>query len=117
MKHIGHKLLLSASCLACATMSFKFDYLEGTEFAGGHITSHLLDAYDIGSLLFLLALIFAFIKLRNASICALLACLLCLPFYFYFLAPGIFRKIFVGEYSVALTSAFVWDQWVFIDIV
>jgi hypothetical protein len=32
------------------------------------------------------------------------------PLYLYFTAPGPFRRVFGGEYSVPLQANFVWDR-------
>jgi hypothetical protein len=66
---------------------------------------------DIGSLLFVLALLLTFFYRRTAAAITLIACLLCLPLYFYFTAPGPFRWVFRGEYSVPLQANFVWNKW------
>lgn len=57
----------------------------------------------------LLAAILAFFPLRASSIMTLIAGLLCLPLYLYFIAPGVFRKLFPGEYSVPIASVFTWS--------
>jgi hypothetical protein len=42
---------------------------------------------------------------------ALAGCLLCLPLYLYFTAPGPFRWVFHGQYSVPAPANFVWNSW------
>jgi len=46
----------------------------------------------------------------------MLASLLSLPLYFYLTAPGPFRRLFPGEYSVPLGSDFVWTRWAILGI-
>jgi hypothetical protein len=66
---------------------------------------------DAGSILFVVALLLSFFYRRIAAAIMLLACLLCLPLYLYFLAPGPFRGAFRGDYSVPLQASFVWNNW------
>jgi hypothetical protein len=99
------------SCVvSLALVCRQMDELAGTEFSGGRITGPLLDMLDIGTLLLLLGLILTLIFVRVAAAIVIVACLLCLPLYLYFLAPGPFRQLFRGEYSVPLQSSFVCDR-------
>jgi hypothetical protein len=105
------KLLQAASCLVCVVLAQRNSFgLGGTEFSGGRLTGPILDSLEIGSLLFVLALVFTFVRPRIAAVLAILASLLCLPLYLYFIAPGPFRRVFRGEYSVPLQANFVWDR-------
>jgi hypothetical protein len=105
------KLLQAASCLVCVVVAQRNSFgLGGTEFSGGHLTGPILDSLEIGSLLFVLALLLAFVRPRIAATLAIVASLLCLPLYLYFTAPGLFRRVFGGEYSVPLQANFVWDR-------
>jgi len=52
---------------------------------------------DLGSLLFLVALLMTMFFPRVAAAIALVAALLCLPFYLYILMSGPYRQIFKGE--------------------
>lgn len=83
--------------------------LEGTEFSGGRLTGLLLNMKTAGALLFVLAGVMIFFYRRIAAAITILASLLCLPFYLYFAAPGPFRSVFGGEYSVPLGDKFVLD--------
>jgi hypothetical protein len=106
------KLTQAAACLLCAVVISRYGSdLEGTEFSGGWLTGPLLDMKDVGSLLFVLALLLMFFYRRIAAATTLIACLLCLPLYLYFTAPGPFRWVFRGEYSVPLQASFVWNKW------
>lgn len=105
------KLLQAASCLVCVVLAQRNSFgLGGTEFSGGRLTGPILDSLEIGSLLFVLALVFTFVRPRIAAVLAIVASLLCLPLYFYSTAPGPFRRVFGGEYSVPLQANFVWDR-------
>ncbi len=88
--------------------------LEGTEFSGGWLTGPLLSMADIGTALFLLALIVTFLYPRVAGAIALVSSLLCLPLYLYFTAPVPFNRIFGfgHEFKVQPTGAFHWHRWV-----
>jgi hypothetical protein len=105
------KLLQAASCLVCLVVAQRSSFgLAGTEFSGGRVTGPILDSLEIGSLLFVLALILTFVRPRIAAALAIGASLLCLPLYLFFTAPGVSRRIFGGEYSVPLQANFVWDR-------
>ena len=106
------QLRQAASCLLCVVVAQRNSLgLEGTEFSGGRVTGPLLDLRDIGSYLFVLALFLTFMYPRVAAAIAAVSALLCLPLYLYFTAPGPFRRVFKGEYSVPLQTNFVWDKW------
>jgi hypothetical protein len=84
--------------------------VEGSEFLGGRIRGPLTTTAEIGSI-FSLALLITLWYPRVAAAIALAASVLCLPLYFYLAAPGPFRWIFKGEYSVPLQASFVWHTW------
>src|SRR5437899_1952881 len=106
------KLTQAAACLVCAVVVWRYGSdLEGTEFSGGWLTGPLLDMKDVGTLLFVLALLLTFVYRRIAAATTLVASLLCLPLYLYFTTPGPFRWAFRGEYSVPLQANFVWNKW------
>jgi hypothetical protein len=89
---------------------------EGTEFSGGWLTGPLLHMKDIGTLLFIAALLFTFFYRRVAGLIMVVASMLCLPLYLYFTAPGPFRWVFRGEYSVPAPASFVWSTWGMVGI-
>ena len=104
-------MMQAAACLMCAVIVWRHgSSLGGTEFSGGRLTGPLLDMENVGSLLFVLALLLTFFYRRIAAVTTLLACLLCLPIYLYFTAPVPFRWVFRGEYSLPLQSNFVWNK-------
>jgi hypothetical protein len=109
---LKQKLLQTSACLLCALLAWRYgSELEGTEFSGGRITGPLLDMYDIGLFLFFPAMLVTFFYRRVAAAIAVAACLLCLPLYLYFTAPGPFRWIFRGNYSVPAPAGLVWTKW------
>ncbi len=85
---------------------------EASEFSFGRITGPLLKMSDIGSLLFV-GLAVPGLKLppRITSGIAGIASLLCLPLSLLFVAPGPFRTVVGGEWSVSLSSDFVLTKW------
>ena len=113
------KLKQATACLLCAALAWRYgSSLEGTEFSGGWLTGSLLDMQDVGSLLFVLALLLTFFYRRFAAAITLIACLLCLPLYLYFTAPGPFRRLFGRvEWSVPLRTSFACDKWTITGIV
>ena len=112
MKVTKVRLWQAGSCLLCIALAWRNSLgYEGTEFSGGRITGPILMLQDIGALLFLVALILTFFSSRISAAVVAIASLLCLPLYLYFTAPGPFRWVFKGDYSVPLTSNFVWDLW------
>jgi hypothetical protein len=92
--------------IAVAGYSYKF---EGTEFAGGRISGLLLNLADLSILLSVVALILRRRAIRVCAATTLVASLLALPMFLYFVLPRPFRKIFPGEYSVSASANFVWD--------
>jgi hypothetical protein len=111
MKHPAKQnYLLGICCLLAALLQIWFAFsLDGSEFSGGRLTGPILNLADYGGYLFLLSAVLAFFLLRVSSIMALTAALLCMPLYLYFIAPGVFRKLFPGEYSIPITSVFTWS--------
>ena len=108
---------LAVLCSICAVLAWNYGGdLEGTEFSGGRTTGPLLHAFDLGTLLFIVAVMLSFFFRRVAAFAALSAAILCLPLYIYFTAPGPFRRIFRGEYSVPAPSNFVWNRWAVLGI-
>jgi hypothetical protein len=106
------KVWQAAACLACVgVLWIRLDDLGASEFSGARLTGKLFTMADLGSLLFLVALLLTMFFPRVAAAIALVAALLCLPFYLYILMPGPYRQIFKGEYSVPLQRPFVWNNW------
>jgi Na+(H+)/acetate symporter ActP len=64
---------------------------------------------DAGALIFIPALLLTFFYRRIAAVIAIAASLLCLPLHLYFTAPGPFRWVFRGEYSVPERTNLVWN--------
>src|SRR6266568_196705 len=113
MAKFGKQQLWQAiSCLLCIAVAWvRLDDLGAPEFSGGWLTGPLFTMADDGSVLFILAIVLTFFYRRIAAVIALMASLLCLPLYLYFIAPGAFRRVFKGEYSVPLRANFVWNSW------
>ena len=107
----------ASAYLFCIVIVWKYGIsLEGTDFTGGRFTGPILDMEDLGAILFLLALLMAFFSKKISAAAALIAAALCFPLFFYFIAPGPFRWLFKGEYSVPLSANFVWDTWTIIGV-
>jgi hypothetical protein len=106
------ELWQASSCLLCIAVAWaRLDDVGASEFGGGRVTGPLFVMAESGSFLFMSAIILTFFHPRIAALIALMASLLCLPLYLYFAAPGPFRWIFKGEYSVPLRTNFVWNNW------
>jgi len=94
-------------CLLCAIAGVLFAFpVEPTEFSGGWLTGPLLRIHGVSGWLFLLSAALAFFLPRLAAITGLIAVVLALPRYLYFLTPGFFRMVFPGERKVLATSFF-----------
>jgi hypothetical protein len=112
-----NKVWQAAAYLVCAgVLWIRLDGFGASEFSGGRITGKLFTIAELGSLLFLVALLLAIFFPRVAAAIALAATLLGLPFYLYILMPGPYRQIFKGEYSVPLQRPFVWNNWAAVGV-
>jgi Na+(H+)/acetate symporter ActP len=106
------ELWQASSCLFCLAVAWaRLDDLGSAELSGGRVTGPLFLMAESGSFLFLLAMILTLFYRRTAATMALTGTLLSLPLYLYFAAPGPFRRVFKGEYTVPLQTNFVWDSW------
>jgi hypothetical protein len=111
------KMWQAIACLACtAVLWIHLDDFGASEFSGGWLTGPLFKMADLGSLLFLVALVLTFFLRRTAATIALTATVLCFPFYLYIVMPGPYRWIFKGEYSVPLSRPFAWDNWAVVGV-
>jgi len=113
MAKFGKQQLWQAiSCLLCIAVAWvRLDDLGASEFSGGWLTGPLFTMAEDGSVLFILAIVLTFFYRRIAAVIALMASLLCLPLYLYFVAPGPFRWVFKGEYFAPLRANFLWNNW------
>ncbi len=105
---------LAISYLLCFLLALRNTKgLEGTEFGGGWLTGRLLSMIEIGTVLFALALIVAFLSPRIAAVIALGASLLCLPLYLYLLVPVHVSRLFGSqhEFKVPPVRNFYLDKW------
>src|SRR5262252_1403001 len=96
--------ILVALCLLCIAVSWIVtDPVAATEFSGGTVTGPIPRGNDLGSVLFLISAGLTFARRRRlAAVAGLLAVLLSLPLYAFFIAPGVFYTVFRGEWSVPL---------------
>lgn len=104
----------AGSFVACAILTLQLtDGLEGTEFSGGWLTGPLLSLADIGTALFILALILSFLFPRVAAGIGLASCLSCLPLYCFFIAPVPFAHVFARghEFKVQPLPGLHWHIW------
>jgi len=110
---VGFRKLTHASVLLLATwlMLRIHNVVDGSEFVGGTVTGPIFKMCGIAIFGFIVGIVLAYPFPRIASVISMLACLLSLPFLLYFIAPGPFRAVFKGEYSVPLESNFVWNRW------
>ena len=115
MKKPGkQQLWLAAGCLVCVIVALRnTNGLEGTEFSRGWLTGPLLSMIDIGTVLFVLALIVTFMYPRIAGAIGLASSLLCLPLYLFFIAPVTFNQIFGfgHQFKVQPSGGFHWERW------
>jgi hypothetical protein len=115
MKKLGKpQLWLAVSCLMCVIVALRnTNRLDGTEFSGGWLTGPLLSMIDIGTVLFVVAVIVTFMYPRIARAIALASSLLCLPLYLYFIAPVPFNQIFGfgHQFKIQTGGGFHWNGW------
>jgi hypothetical protein len=84
MKTRSGKRLLISGCVLCVILTFKtVSDSDGTEYMGGLISGPLLALLSWGSLLFVIAIAVAAIRLRAGAAIALTASTLCLPLYLF----------------------------------
>jgi hypothetical protein len=104
----------AGSFLLCVFLALKITSgLDGTEFSGGRLTGPLLLIAEIGTLLFVLALVLTFLFSRVAAAIGLASSLLCLPLYCFFIAPVPFAQVFAhgDEFHVQPAAGFHWQTW------
>lgn len=107
-----HTTLQAGACLFClATSIWDPHDIGASEFRGGWLTGRLFGWNEQGILILLAVLPFTFLYRRAAAVAATVGALLGLPMYLYLVAPGAFRWLVPGEWSVPLRSAFYWDTW------
>ena len=97
-------------CVVCAVVGGLFtEQLWAAEFSGGTVTGRLLSLHSFSLLLFLLSAFVTFFLPRIAAAMGLCAVAASLPLYLFFLAPGLFRAVFGGEWSVPPIGLFAWN--------
>ncbi len=83
----------ASSCLLCVLLDLRITTgLGESEFSGGWLTGPLLSMDDIGSALFILAIVLTFVVPRVAAVTGLASTLLCLPLYLFFYCTGSIRS-------------------------
>lgn len=116
-QRLKDSLLSAAVALICVLVLDKYGIpLEASEFRGGWLTGVLLDLYNAGLTLFVVGLFLTFLWRRVAAVTGLVASLLCLPVFLYGIFPGVFRRIFPGEYKVPLLPGFVPSKWTLVGM-
>ncbi len=104
----------ASSCVLCVFLALKETAdVEGTEFSGGWLTGPLLSMIEIGTLLFILAVVGTFLLPRVAAAIALASSVLCLPLYLYDIAPVPFAQVFARghEFKVQPAAGLHWNTW------
>jgi len=105
-------------CVLAAVVGLFFsDPLGASEFSGGTVTGPLVTLHEVSGCLFVASGVMAFVYQRVAAGVALVAWLLSLPLYLYFVAPGPFRIVIPGEYKVLPQAAFAWNTLAVVGIV
>jgi len=105
-------------CVLAAVVGLFFsDPLGASEFSGGTVTGPLVTLHEVSGCLFVASGVMAFVYQRVAAGVALVAWLLSLPLYLYFVAPGPFRIVIPGEYQVLAQAAFAWNTLAVVGIV
>lgn len=118
MKKLGKQGLIQVVILlACAAVGWiTSSTVESSEFSGGRVTGPLLILQNTGIYLLMAAMLLTFFFRRVGAGIAVMASIISLPFYLYFVFPALFRTLFKGEYSVPLHAAIVWNKWGIIGI-
>ena len=112
------KIVQSASYLVCAAVAFAVpNNLVESEFSIGLVSGALLRLHNLGTWLFVLAILVALLYRRIAAVEALVAVLFCAPLCFYLLAPGLFQSVLPGDYSVGPPRGFSLAGWAVLSLV
>jgi len=104
----------AGSCLLCVLLDLRITRgLGESEFSGGWLTGPLLSMDNIGTALFILAIVLTFVVPRVAAATGLASTLLCLPLYLFFIAPVPFAQIFAAghEFKGYVAPGFPWHTW------
>jgi len=97
-------------CVVCAVVGALFtEQLGAAEFSGGTVTGPLLSVHGFSLVLFVLSAVATFFLPPVAAAIGLCAAAASIPLYFFFLAPGLFRAVFGGEWSVPPIGLFAWN--------
>lgn len=104
----------AGSFLLCTSLAWRVaSGYEGTEFSGGWLTGPLLSMVGSGTVLFIIAIVLTFVFPRVAAAIGLAASVLCLPLYFFFIAPIPFAEVFARghEFKVQPAPGFHGETW------
>jgi hypothetical protein len=104
----------AGSYLICLFLALQITSgLEGTEFSGGWLTGPLLSMADTGTALFVVSFVLTFVFPRVAAAIGLASSVLCLPLYWFFIAPVPFAQVFAREHELKdqPTPGFHWHMW------
>jgi hypothetical protein len=71
----------------------------------------MLEMFFGAGLMFLAAIVVTIWFLRTGATLGIIACILRLPFFFYFNAPGLFRSVVGGEWSTPAEPNLVRRNW------
>jgi|SRR5579859_905083 len=116
-QRIKHNLPAAIVALICVLILDRYvTPLEASEFRGGKVTGILLYLCETGLVLFAIGFFLTFLWRRVAAVVGLLAAFLCLPVFLYEVFPGVFRRLFPGEWKVPL-SGFELDKLAIFGIV
>jgi hypothetical protein len=99
--------------LLCVVVMWEYGYVfvfAGTEASGGVITGPIENLYDISFLLFIIALLLTFLRLRAAAILTMCAAVLSFPLTLYFVAPNVFRVIPGVSWEGSPRPNFIWNS-------
>src|SRR5258708_22014660 len=107
-----HYAVAQAACYGVSFIAgFVFGLpMEGWEFSGGSVTGRLMAAQDWSLLIFILALLVTFWFRRVGAALGIVASVLSLPLYLYFVFPRPFQALTGGIYSMPATRYFAWNS-------
>jgi len=116
-KSAKEKMWRAFACLACTVVPWiHLDDFRASEFSGGWLTGPLLGMAELGSLFFCGSVASDYFPSTNCLHYRPCGRATLFSFYLYILMPGLYRRIFKGEYSVPLYRPFHWDTWAAVGV-
>lgn len=115
MRELRLRYVQAAVCLLCAAVLWKYAFVfAGTEFGEAWLSGTLTKLFDVGFILFVVALILSFLTRRIAAGAMVAASLACIPLYVYLVAPTFFVRLFPRlDWGDRLPpTGLHWDTWV-----